>query len=224
MKSTGLLAALLWLIANTLQFKMFFLVLNLLISGWVINHHNSGIWLPLWRVIRWLLLPIILLHGLMTPGAVMLSLGEITVTEEGLEQGMILALHLINLFLTGLMFAYLVSPREWMQLLKKHPGIYKRLLPYLLLLQSMLASHKLLLAKLSDSWKQQGKRVTQLPSILVSMIHQSQKMADSGARSTWSNWEAEIKRLGEYSKTMDTGMKWLFLLLSTVEIGLHIYG
>ena len=80
----------------------------------------------LWRMLRylrWLLLPIILLHLCFTPGMLLAPSLPWSPSQEGLDAALWQSLRLINWFLSGWLLAYLLSQREWQQLLGRLPRI-----------------------------------------------------------------------------------------------------
>jgi hypothetical protein len=78
----------------------------------------EGGWLTIIRLLgllRWFIIPIILLHALLSPGELIMPGVPVPVTWEGVNQGIWLSLHLSTIFAAALLFSRLLLRSEWMR-------------------------------------------------------------------------------------------------------------
>lgn len=143
-----------------------------------------------WRLLRWLLFPLILLHALFTPGALFVHLPMIS--EEGLKQGLWLSLHLAAMYLAAMVFTRLLSLSFLLGLAGLHPR-GKTLIPlYVRLMPKILQSVRLEAANHARLWKQEGSRIHRLPFFLALLVKTVEQQSRSCAQSTLQQWHQDI--------------------------------
>ncbi|MDQ6972652.1 MAG: CbiQ family ECF transporter T component [Mariprofundaceae bacterium] len=102
----------------------------------VLLHWLNASWQPVWRAARlllWLLIPIFLLHMAFTPGRLIWPGGIISVSYEGLQQGLLLAVRLCTLFYAGMLLSRALTRAEWVSACLNTPVLGPLLLPYIAL-------------------------------------------------------------------------------------------
>ncbi len=155
----------------------------------------DGQWLSvlqLFGLLRWFVIPILLLHMLFTPGQLLLPGWEIGVSREGMRLGAWLSLHLTAIYTTAMLGFRLLSRREWLQLLLRLPYIGQRLGVHALMIFSM--QHLILdilnrfrrLFRLRRDWRR-------APALLMAAFRHA--LAESGlqARLLWLRWPQQAQ-------------------------------
>ncbi len=158
-------------------------VMVLVLLVWMLN---GGV--RLWRLLlllRWFLVPALLVHALFTPGE--LWWPGIPVSKEGLMQGVRVSLHLVLLFLAAMWMTALLRRGEWLGLVAAIPPIRRYVAPYLLLLPAMYREIRMLLTELGNRWRLQG-RWPHFPVLLLSAMRQGLRTGRSVAAALWLNW------------------------------------
>jgi len=134
-----------------------------------------------WRLLRWLLLPMLLLHLLFTPGEWLLPNLAWSPSREGVAQALHLSLRLSLLFAAALLLPVLVRREEWLHLAAATPLFGRRLLLLLTLLQCMGQPVRFLIAhhfqhwRLRRRWRDLGEVVA---ALLISVLRMGERVAD----------------------------------------------
>lgn len=157
----------------------------------------DGNWTTSLRVLgllRWFILPILLLHTLFTPGQLLLPGFPIAVSREGLVQGMWLSVHLITIYAMAMLLFRLLSRDEWLRFILLLPGIGERLMVQVLMMVSM-KNH---MAELLSYLRQQyGLRHDwkKMPLLLMSAFKQALIDASAYAQMLWLRWPQQLSTL-----------------------------
>ncbi|OIO68520.1 MAG: hypothetical protein COW19_01270 [Zetaproteobacteria bacterium CG12_big_fil_rev_8_21_14_0_65_55_1124] len=151
-------------------------------------------WQPLLRAARlllWLLLPILLLHLLFTPGQLLWPGSGIPLTREGLYEGCWLALRLCTLFYAGMLLSRSLRREEWAFYSLSLPYIGSRLLPYVKLASPMRALVSSCMAEARQQMHASGgvRNLPKMLQALTTLIVRVWHGTASEAESVWHNWD-----------------------------------
>jgi len=160
-----------------------------LLVGWL-----SASWVPVLRAARlllWLVVPVLLLHLIFTPGALLWPGSPVPFTREGLQQGGWLALRLCAMFYVAMLLSRSLSREEWTYYCLRLPFVGSRLLAYVKLSPAMrgLASRSLAEARmnLNAGWRS----ASDLPAELGELVSRVWQGALVEATNVWRQWEYE---------------------------------
>jgi len=184
---------------------------GLLFLAMLLIRLTSASWLPLWRALRlllWLLIPIILLHLMFTPGRLLWPDSVLSFSREGLDQGLWLALHLCALFFAAMALSRSLKIEEWGYYSIRLPLIGKQMLPFVQLAAPMRQM-------VSEHLKQQKIRpFRHLPTMLVTLFEAVWHGAQAQADLVWKQWGQEPQH------AISNGGVFSAMLLALCGIGL----
>ncbi|MDQ6996057.1 MAG: hypothetical protein Q9M82_01170 [Mariprofundus sp.] len=164
--------------------------LLLAILASVIIRLLDGNWrtsLRLLYLLRWFVIPIVLLHMLFTPGQLLLPGWPIAVSREGLMQGIRLSIHLSSIYVMAMMMFRLLTHAEWLHLLMLLPRIGERVMVQSFMMMSMKQHMGKLLSylrqqfQLRHDWKKS-------PLLLMAAFRQALTDASIHAQMLWLRW------------------------------------
>jgi len=156
------------------------IIIRILDDNWITT-------LRLLRLLRWFVIPILLLHLLFTPGQLLMPGWPIPVSREGLIQGLWLSLHLAAIYSVAMLMFRLLRQYEWLALLILLPTCGERLLIQALMLISMkkqmteLLLHLQQRYRLRHDWKK-------LPLLFMAAFSRSLADAKAHAQALWLRW------------------------------------
>jgi len=130
----GLLAAVL------LVRRDIFLLLSILVMNIGLLYWMCASWQPVMRAARlllWLVIPVIILHLMFTPGALIWPGSFVPFSYEGLHEGLWLGLRLCAIFYAAMLLSRSLNREEWSFYCLTIPWPGTALLPYLHLSQPM---------------------------------------------------------------------------------------
>jgi len=165
-------------------------VMQLLLTACLLCYADGGLAVlaQAWRLLRWLLLPIVLLHAFFTPGAALFP--DWPLTQEGMQKGGWLALHLSGLYLAAMLFSRLLSLHLLMRLASFNPHS-KRLMPiYIRLLPPIMQGIQTEVQQHAKQWRAQGHSLRQLPAVLhqlVANMEQQSRLIAQHVAAAWSS-------------------------------------
>jgi len=148
-------------------------------------HGSFGPLLRLFRLLRWFLLPILLMHAFFTPGELLTP--AFPLTWEGIHQGILISAHLIDLFLAAMLLAGLLRQCEWFAMLAAVPMLDKRVWEYVIMLSMMNLCVRSLLGQINEQWKLR-KNWSAAPVMLISAFRQAIERGREQARAAWLRW------------------------------------
>jgi|UPI00039CBFCD hypothetical protein len=122
-----------------------------------------------WRLLRWLLLPILLLHPLFTPGELLIAGWPFT--REGLSQGVWLSLHVTGLYFAAMLSSRLLSLQALHMMAHYVPQGQRLSAMYLRLFPVVVPAVKSCVQQHSQRWRNDGRSIGQIPATLVSLLH-----------------------------------------------------
>lgn len=143
-------------------------------------------------LLRWLVLPIILLHALFTPGALILSGMAWPVSIEGLQSGVWFSLHLIVIFFAAMLFSQLLTQREWINGSLKIPRIGHAMVPYALLINRCWQRIRLMLGDVHSVWRKEDRRLRTFFIHLGTMPVQAMRISHEVAIEIWYDWDQQV--------------------------------
>ena len=144
-------------------------------------------------LLRWLVFPIILLHALFTPGALIISGLAWPVSVEGIESGLWFSFHLVVIFYAAMLFSKLLTQKEWIDIILKMPLIGCRVLPYAMLLDRCWSRIRKMLSDEFSYWRKEKKGVQYLFLRLSLMPSEALKVNRQIANEVWNNWDQSLK-------------------------------
>jgi hypothetical protein len=144
------------------------------------------------RLLCWLVIPILLLHALFTPGELLMKGMAVPVSIEGIQLGGWFAFHLITIFLSALVFSRLLSKDEWISFILRIPGWGERLVPYVLLLESGLKKNREIVRREYNNWCSCGKKLKQLPIHITTALTDTLNENGKNASELWHNWDRHV--------------------------------
>jgi len=142
----------------------------------------------LWRALhylRWLLLPVIMLHLLFTPGMLLIPSLPWSPTHEGANAALWQSLRLINWFLSGWLLAYLLSHQEWQQLFIRTPKVGRHWADLLMALPPMLQRCRASLMQIRWRWRLEQGRWRDIPALAAAIVVMVLAQGDRQAEAHW---------------------------------------
>ncbi len=145
-------------------------------------------------LLRWFVIPILLLHTLFTPGQLLLPGFPVAVSREGLLQGVWLSIHLISIYALAVLMFRLLSREEWLRLILLLPGIGERMMVQILMMISMKNHMAGLLSCLRQQYclRHDWKKT---PLLLMSAFKQTLLDASAYAQMLWLRWPQQLPML-----------------------------
>ncbi len=153
----------------------------------------NGSWTPVFRAVRlllWLILPICMLHLLLTPGALIWPGSGLPLTWEGVDRAVWLSTRLFFLFFSAMLLSRSLSLGEWQAQLSSIPVVGRRLYPYLQLFQPMQKTTAKLARK---HWRESRSRgITSMPEMIVCLLEDVLRSGHEQAKLVWEGWKGEL--------------------------------
>ncbi|MDX8413207.1 MAG: hypothetical protein R8J85_03895 [Mariprofundales bacterium] len=142
----------------------------------------------LWRALRylrWLLLPVIVLHLTFTPGMLLAPDLPWSPTQEGANAAMWQSLRLINWFLSGWLLAYLLSHQEWQQLFAHLPKVGQSWSALLIALPPMVQRCQQSLTEICWRWRLERGGWRDIPPLATAMVVMVLAQGSAQAEAHW---------------------------------------
>jgi len=189
--AAGLIAAVL-LVRRDISLLLPLLALSVSLLYWM-----SSSWQPVMRAARlllWLVIPVLLLHLIFTPGALIWPGSFFPLSREGLHEGLWLGLRLCALFYAAMLLSRSLSREEWSYycLALPYPGV--AIFPYVRLSLPMREMVSRALAEsrrsidLSGGLKDSPKIMRALGEVIATVWHGSAGVAEKVIRQ-WDEHE-----------------------------------
>jgi len=170
---------------NTFSMLLLSAVLAVLIR--LRDGHARALWRML-ALLKWLLLPILLIHALFTPGEILFSLFQVHFTREGLHLGANMSLHLLMFFLVGMFISKLWTQQDWLLLAARIPLVGRRLYPYILMVMPLRQSLGQSLSLMKAQWQKRSGRWRHFPVLLEALARQAMQLGERHAENLWLRW------------------------------------
>jgi len=176
-----------------------------------------GGWTKSWRVLRWLLIPIIIFHMLFTPGEVVWVNFPLPVSYEGLILAVHLSLKLCEMFVCALLLGRLLPITVWLQAIAHVDVLQQHLAPYLHLMPVMLRRVPMLVRRTYRAWCLEPKKVKKLASYMTELIIAVEKDSRRRAKYAWVSWDKPtITALAAQKKLRDSSLLHMLFLFVTI--------
>ncbi|MDQ6954436.1 MAG: hypothetical protein Q9M20_03230 [Mariprofundaceae bacterium] len=164
-------------------------------------------WVRSWRILRWLLIPIIVLHGLFTPGEIIWVNFTVPISYEGLSLGLHLSLQLSEMFVGALLLGYLLPMKVWLEVMTLNP-IIKRYLspyvsPYIRLMPIMIRGVRVLVRRTYFSWYKETNKLSLFPLYIKTLLDDVSKYSHRRALYVWNSWDSPKFMVSEKEILLD---------------------
>jgi len=177
------------IVTHSMALSLFLLVLSSLLIQILDGHGLTNI--RILRLLRWFIIPIILLHTFFSPGRLLWPDFFIPMSREGLLQGMMLSLHLSMIFFVAMMMFRLLTRSEWLRYMIVLPGLGKQIVIYIWMMACMKHHTMALLASLRLQFRLR-RDLKGVPLLLMSAFKQSLADASEYAAMLWLRWPTKI--------------------------------
>jgi len=141
------------------------------------------------KLLAWLVIPIVLVHSLYSPGAIILPQFAIPISMEGAKTGAGLSLHLCLLFFAALLFSRQVEKGEWYLMAVRIPRFGNRIITYIILLDQCGDEIRAIIKDVMIEWKANSGNLSKYAEILATMPSSILKKSDEIAESIWRDWD-----------------------------------
>jgi len=175
--------------SQSMLLSLFLVLLSMVMLRVLDGHVLTS--LRLLGLLRWFVLPIVLLHALFSPGQLLMLAWFIPISREGVVQGVSLSLHLAAVFFVAMLMFRLLKRAEWLRYILLLPYLGQRLLVYAWMMGGMKANITTLLHDLRTQfrWRKDWKRAALL---LLSIFRQVLADASEHAAMLWLRWPVLI--------------------------------
>ncbi|MDX8382349.1 MAG: hypothetical protein R8M14_09595 [Ghiorsea sp.] len=143
------------------------------------------------RLLMWLFIPILLFHGLFTPGTMLQQPIYLPLSVEGLERGLFLCAHLAFIFFSVLMLFRVFSQAEW-RLLNQILPESTMVKTHISLLYSMKYRVVDVLQMEKRRWVNGGGHWKMLPELMVLSIVEVISLAKVEGKNLWQDWSLRM--------------------------------
>ncbi len=185
-----IISVLIWVVVSVeLQTMVYFLCCSL-----VVLYLQGMPWMAfikIFRLLLWLFVPILLFHGLFTPGLYVQSPIALPLTIEGLSRGLYLSLHIALIFFAAMLLYRSLTMAEWYSCLNRLPKA-NVLQPYFLLIPQLRKRLYAILSEQKQSWRVLEQRWLHLPDMLVLSIQDMLHAGEEEAEALWYNWDTRL--------------------------------
>lgn len=146
------------------------------------------------RLLLWIVLPMVVVHMLFSPGR-LVEFFWVQISIDGALFGGWLAFHFITIFMAALLFFRMLTTGEWLHLLVKSSLLRSRLLPYVVLVQPLRSKAGAIIGRCRRYWQQGDKGIRHLSLILLLLVRKVLAAGPAQAKRLWSNWESEMENI-----------------------------
>ena len=165
----------------------------LMTSGFILAQSGTKIvtFMKIGKVLLWLFIPILFFQSLFTPGNYIVFSIALPITYEGIQQGLLLCMHLATVYFAAFAVMRLVSYSEWLKLIRLIPLIYPKLFPTLVLTIEL---KKVITSSLQARYKQwysAKHKYKRLPFMIADAMRDVVTQAENKAAYAWQSWDAK---------------------------------
>lgn len=146
------------------------------------------------RLLQWIVLPMILIHALFSPGR-LIDFGWLHISVDGAIFGGWLAFHFVTIFMAALLFFRILTTDEWVHLIAMTPSFRTQLLTYMVLARSLRTEMATIIARYRRVWQQGRKGIGRLFLILLLIIRRVMDTGKIQAGRVWHEWDGEMENL-----------------------------
>jgi len=138
-------------------------------------------------LLRWFVIPILILHACFSPGRFIFPGVPLSLTWEGVTQGLYLSVHLAAIFFAATALFLCLNRREWFKAILNLPLINRELAVYVVMIAPLRGSVGCMLQLLRQKW-QLRKGWIEFPLILVSAFRSTLAVSAEHSRQLWLRW------------------------------------
>lgn len=176
------------------------------------------------KVLAFLILPILVLHMWLTPGRLLIDFGDFGgISAEGLARGGWLSLHLALMYFAAMLFSRLIFLREWMALTAWCGG--GRLQAYVIMLAPLARQVRWRMQSLARCWRRRGTW-RELAPMLAAVLNQCLSVSRRQADALWLRWPDHADISAFLSPTAASVRAWpatlVLLLIGTGIIAMAV--
>ena len=170
------------------------------------------------KVLLWFFVPVLVFQSLFTPGNYVVSQVAIPFTYEGIEQGLLLCMHLATVYFAAFTVMKLVSYSEWLRMLQLIPYIYQKLLPSIILLHDLKAVITTALQTRYGQWLSLPHKYKELPSMIAETMGEVVSNAENSTADMWQSWDTKVHSINALPAGVklfrDNDMLYMFPLIA----------
>jgi len=159
----------------------------------ILLHMVNGSWTPAFRATRlllWLILPICILHLLLTPGALIWPGSVVPFTREGVDRALWLSTRLFFLFFSAMLLSRTLSMKEWQIQIYRIPALGRCAYPYLQLFNPM---RDMAVSLVRKHWRESRSRgITAMPEMIVRLLEDMLRSGHAQAKLVWESWKGDL--------------------------------
>lgn len=139
------------------------------------------------RLVAWLIVPLVALHLLFTPGRLLIPALGGGPSIEGVRAAGWLSLRLALLFFAALLLLRSLRQREWLALAVQLPWLGRRLSLHVQLLPCMQRQLAELVRRYHQAWRLRGRPLW-APELLLGLLHQVLTLGRLSGAALWLRW------------------------------------
>ncbi|MDX8396943.1 MAG: hypothetical protein R8K49_01355 [Mariprofundaceae bacterium] len=146
-----------------------------------------------WRLLRWILLPTLLLHILFTPGEMIFHGFVLALSYEGMLLGLSLSLHLCQIFLAALVLGQLFPISLWYRMIVRFPYLDHYCQPYFRLVPKLLLEIRVLIRRSYRAWCLEPKKLIVMPQYLAMLSSEVEYRSHVRAIRVHQCWDQRVE-------------------------------
>jgi len=162
------------------------------------------------RLLLWFFVPMLLLHGLFTPGTYIKGL---PLSVEGVQRALMLGLHVTSMFFTAMLVASLWRHQDFVPLLRKSVWLRTWLMPYLLLFPRLREVIPDVLKHQWTQWRALKNPWQALPDTLADSVCLVLQQTRGKAAQVWQAWDKLSLRMMNHTAEAVSGIVDIGLML-----------
>ncbi|MDQ6968091.1 MAG: hypothetical protein Q9M14_05340 [Mariprofundaceae bacterium] len=167
-----------------------------------------------WRILRWLLIPMIIFHVFFTPGEIVWVGFALPISYEGIKLAFYLGLKLCEMVVCALLLGRLLPMQAWLQATAKVSGLQRHLTPYLRLMPVMLRRVPMLVRRTYRAWCLDPNKIKNLANYMTELIIAMEKDSRKRAEYVWTLWDSpKITALAVQKKLDNSHLGYMGCLL-----------
>lgn len=145
------------------------------------------------RLLRWFIVPILLLHSLFSPGQYIFPGMPLSLTQEGVMQGVQLSIQFSAIFFAASFFFLCLKQQEWIKLILVLPFVHhEKSASYMLMVAIMQRVVQLVVHDFQKQWRMR-KRWQDMPLLLLALFRTILKEAADHAGQLWLRWPGSLQ-------------------------------
>ncbi len=172
------------------------------------------------KLLRWCIVPILLLHILFSSGQYLFPGMPIPLTREGLMRGLQLSIHLSSIFFSASFLFLCLRQHEWFKFILALPFIHhEKSVSYMLTMMPMRNSVKAVVDGFQQQWHLR-KHWKDVPLLLVSIFRSTLAAASDQAEQLWLRWPSS----SQFSDRVVRGKRFEIVMANMLCVGAGLLG